>query len=344
MKLVVYGTKWIGDAVMSVPAIRELRRLYPDAELTLYSSRWARDIFEDCDFLDRVLTPEPGNGNKGLFYEAGIWKREKFDLAVLFSNSFRAALVSKLGSARARYGYANEGRSLLLTRAFKKPDWKNTRHEIYYYLNLVTELERLESGSETSSSCEPDIRLPVSETRKAAARETLISAGVDLSKTIIGLGDGSQNSEAKRWPAISFAGLNDRLQGELDASVVLLGSEADIEVSEKVSRNSSNPPVLLSGKTSLSEAVAVLAGLDIFVSNDMGLAHISSALGTRCVTIFGPTNPLTTRPLNGNILRREDVDCSPCMLRDCPIDHRCMTRIEIDDVFQQIEAVLKDLS
>lgn len=340
MKLVVYGTNWIGDAVMTVPAIRALRRLYPEAELTLFSSHWAKGLFEDCDFVDRILSPKSTKENSRVLHEAGLWKREKFDLAVLFPNSFRSALVARLGGARVRYGYANEGRSLLLTRAFRKPVWKDERHEVYYYLHLVNELERVEIGSASPAPREPDIRLEVSETRRAGARATLTSAGLDVSKNIIGLGVGSQNSEAKRWPAKNYAGLIDRLQKELDASIVLIGSEAEIEVSERVTGSATEPPVSLAGKTTLAEAVAVLAELDVFVSNDMGLAHVSSAIGTRTVTIFGPTNPLTTRPLNASILRREDVDCSPCMLRDCPIDHRCMTRIGIDDVFNKISTLL----
>lgn len=340
MKLAIYGTKWIGDAVMTVPAIRRLRDLYPEAELTLYSSQWSKGLFEDCDFIDRTLHPEADPGRQGLISECGIWREEKFDLAVIFPNSFRSALISRLGGAKSRFGYAGEGRGIFLTRAFRKPKWKNERHEVYYYLHLVAEIERFESGTKIPDSAEPDTQLTVSEVRRADARKTLISVGVDLSKPLIGLGVGSQNSDAKRWPAKSYAALNDRLQQDLNATVLLMGSEAESEVCERVLRESVIPPISLAGKTSLSEAVALLSEMDVFVSNDMGLAHVSSALGTDTITIFGPTNPATTRPFTASVLRREDVDCSPCMLRSCPIDHRCMTRISTDDVIQKISETI----
>ena len=214
------------------------------------------------------------------------------------------------------------------------PEWKNKRHEAFYFLNLIAEVERRFVGTNTVLLSEPDSSLQISDERKAEARRILTAAGVDLSKKIVALGTGSTNSRAKRWGAGSYAKLNDMLQSELDAKVILVGSADETNVAAEVQMLSKKPLVDLTGKTGLAEAAAILSVVDLLVSNDMGLAHVAPAVGTKTAVIFGPTNPVTTRPFSGNaIVVRHDVDCSPCMLRDCPIDHRCMTRISVDEVF-----------
>jgi heptosyltransferase-2 len=158
----------------------------------------------------------------------------------------------------------------------------------------------------------------------------------------VAIGAGSTNSRAKRWLPERFAELNDRLQRELGANVILLGSAGEEKVANKVMEKSVFKPIRLTGKTTLDEAVSILAEVDLLISNDMGLAHIAPATGTDTIVIFGPTNPDTTRPFSQRAeIIRKDVECSPCMLRDCPIDHRCMTWISTDDVFR---AAAKKLS
>ncbi|NJM53895.1 MAG: glycosyltransferase family 9 protein, partial [Blastocatellia bacterium] len=139
MKIVVRGTNWVGDAVMQIPALRELRRIFPDANITLCTRSWAKGIFQDADFIDDILTIEP---EESVFQQAKKWRKGKYDLAILFTNSFQTAFISKLGKVKERFGYANEGRSFLLTNPIEKPVWKDERHEIYYYLNLVAEIEK----------------------------------------------------------------------------------------------------------------------------------------------------------------------------------------------------------
>ncbi|MDH3494573.1 MAG: lipopolysaccharide heptosyltransferase II [Acidobacteriota bacterium] len=336
MKIVVHGTNWIGDAVMTIPALRKLRSIFPDAHITLHSRPWAKGIFRDCDFVDELSIPERG----GLISESALWRRRRFDLAVLFTSSFRTALIAKLAGVPKRIGYATEGRRFLLNEACRMPAWKNTRHEVYFYLNLVSETEKRIIGRETPDTENIETELAVGPERRRAARELLGRSGADLSMPLIGFGVGSQNSKAKRWPPGNFAQLGDFLKKKYQGSIVLLGSENEQVAAAEVSAGSEEPPINLTGGTTLDDAVAVLAELDLFVSNDMGLAHVAAAVGTATMTIFGPTNPLTTRPWNGEIVRREDVECSPCMLRACPIDHRCMTRIKAEDVFSEISAIL----
>ena len=339
--IIVRGTNWIGDAVMTIPALRELRRIFPDAQITLHTRSWATGIFQDADFIDGILAFEDSESKvRTVTGQVKLLKEQKFDLAVLFPNSFASAVTAKLSKIPRRFGYAKEGRSILLTDSVKIPEWKNKRHESFYYLNLIAEVEKAFLKTETVLQNEPRLDLNVSEERRLAARKLLWRNGVNLTRKIIALGVGSTNSRAKRWQAESYAKLNDRLQEELEANVILIGAKDELNVSQEVFEKSRLKPKILTGKTSLSEAVAVLSEIDLLVSNDMGLAHIAPAVGTKTLVIFGPTNPLTTQPIGAEIIRREDVDCSPCMLRDCPIDHRCMTRISAEEVFQKAKSIL----
>ncbi len=338
--VVVRGTNWIGDAVMTIPALRELRRIFPNAEIFLHTRSWAKGIFQDADFIDEILAFEnSGSKFKTVLTQAKNLKSHNFDLAVLFTNSFESAFAAKLARVPRCFGYGKEGRSFLLTDRVEIPVWKNQKHEVFYYLNLIAEIEKAFFGTETVLQNHPKVNLMISEERKIAARKILEESGVDLSKNIVALGVGSTNSRAKRWQTESYAELNDRLQSDLNVNVILVGGQDELNVSQEVFEKSKLKPIILTGKTSLSEVVAVLSEVDLLVSNDMGLAHVAPAVGTKTLVIFGPTNPLTTQPLGAEIIRREDVECAPCMLRDCPIDHRCMTRISSQNVFDKAEEI-----
>lgn len=340
MKILVRGTNWVGDAVMTVPALRELRRLFPSAEITLQTRRWAEGIFRDIGVIDRLLTfDRTGSKIKDTLLQVKSLKKFKFDAAVLFPNSLESALTVKLAKIPRRFGYAKEGRSFLLTDSIRMPAWKNERHEVFYYLNLVSEVEKSLLGTDSVTDKVPSIELQVSDERRRAARNILERNGVDLSKTIVALGVGSTNSRAKRWSPESYARLNDLLQQELNADVILVGAKNELEISEEVFSKSRRKPLILTGKTNLDEAVAVLSESDLLVSNDMGLAHIAPAVGTKTLVIFGPTNDKTTAPLGAEIIRKK-VECAPCMLRDCPIDHRCMTWISAEEVFAKVVSLL----
>jgi heptosyltransferase-2 len=337
MKIVVRGTNWVGDAVMTIPALRQLRRIFHDSEISLHTRSWARGIFEDADFIDKILPFEPEkSGTKTVFAQAAIYRENKFDLAVILPNSFQSALTASLGKIKTRIGYATDKRSFLLTQALPVPTWKNERHEIFYYLNIVAEIEKRFFGETKVWEFEPQFDLRVSENRKIKAKKILAESGVDLSKKVIAFAAGSTNSRAKRWHKENFAELNDKIQTDLNANVVLIGSPDELEVSIEIAEKSKIKPIVLTGKTTLDEATAMLSICDLLVSNDTGPAHISAALGTKTLVIFGPTNPKTTQPWNSEIIYKK-VECSPCMLRDCPIDHRCMTRISAQEVFEKVK-------
>ena len=337
MNILVHGTNWIGDAVMTIPALRTMRALFPDARLALLTREWARDMFMGTDLFDEVVTTAP------LLQQAAELRRKRFDLAVAFPNSFRSALALRLGGAKMIFGYATERRSPFLTHPIPVPEWKNDRHEVYYYLELVKAVEKTLLRTDIEpTDLEP--RLQIGEQRLNEAKELLRQSGIVDSRHTVALAPGSTNSQAKRWTPASFARLNDRLQSELGVNVVLLGSKDDQAVTQEVARISVHRPIDLAGRTSLGQAAAVLGSMKLLISNDMGLAHLAPAVGTTTIVIFGPTNPITTRPFSENaFVVSANVECAPCMLRTCPIDHRCMTRISADDVYEKAKVILNGI-
>jgi heptosyltransferase-2 len=353
-RVVVRGANWVGDAVMTVPALRELRRVLPHAQITLATRPWARDIFDGADFIDDLLViDEGGQPIRKFIRQVRQWRAHHFDLAVLLPNAMAPALVAAAARVPVRVGYATQSRGEFLTHAFDVPAWRSARHEVFYYLNLVAELERtlnvsapmngsaFANGSLVEERA-PQFALNVSAERQARARELLEQRGVAPTRPLVALCPGSTNSRAKRWHAERFAAVADRLIEEAGATVVLVGAREELDVTQEVVAAMQRAPVVLTGETSLAETTAILSLADLLVTNDTGPAHLAPALGTPTLVVFGPTNPLTTRPFapSAEIIRRPP-DCAPCMLRDCPIDHRCMTAITVEDVFARAVALLE---
>jgi heptosyltransferase-2 len=325
---------------MTVPALRALRRVLPNARITLALRPGAKGLFSEADFIDDLLIYDRRNAFS-VVPQIREWRRREFDLAVLFQNAFEAALIPFLAGVPIRLGYATESRQALLTHPLALPDWRSSKHEVFYYLYLITALEQLLFGTSTICETEPDVGLKISEARKSEAEDLLRAYGVRESEATVAICPGSINSRAKRWPAESYAILADRLI-DSKRQVLLIGSAEEADVTREVTRQMRHRPVVLTGKTSLDQITAVLSLVDLVVTNDTGPAHIAAALGRPTLVIFGPTNPLTTRPFSPEAeILRHPPDCAPCMLRDCPIDHRCMTAITVDEVFERSHSLLK---
>jgi heptosyltransferase-2 len=325
---------------MTIPALRALRHVLPEAHITLVTRPGTKGIFSEVDFVDEILVYDRKNAF-AVVPQVREWRRRKFDLAVLFQNAFEAALIPFLAGVPLRLGYATESRQALLTHPLPLPEWRSSRHEVFYYLYLITALEQMLFGRSTICEAEPDASITISEARKAQAAELLRAYGVSEDDAVVVICPGSINSRAKRWPAESYALLADRLI-ESKRRVLLIGSKNELDVSEEVTRRMQQQPIVLTGKTTLDQITAVLDRADLVVTNDTGPAHLGAALGRPTIVIFGPTNPLTTRPFAPEaVMLRHPPDCAPCMLRDCPIDHLCMTAITVDEVFEQSERLLK---
>jgi heptosyltransferase-2 len=342
-RVVVRGTNWVGDAVMTIPALRELRRVLPHAHLTLATRSWAEGIFRDADFIDDLLIYDRGARDvHSVLRQTRAWRDRSFDLAVLFQNAFEAALIAAIARVPHRMGYATDRRRLLLTHPLELPAWHNRRHEVFYYLNVIEEVEKLFYGTSEIPKRAPVFALQVSKLRQAEALELLRMHGARLDRFIVAMCPGSTNSRAKRWPANRYAELADQLIERDGAEVILVGEADEARVSREVVAHMRHQPVMLTGHTSLAQLVAVLSISDLLVTNDTGPAHIAAALERPTLTIFGPTDPTTTRPFsNAAEIIRHPPACAPCMLRDCPIDHRCMTAITPQEIFTRASLILK---
>ena len=343
-RVVVRGANWVGDAVMTVAALRELRRVLPAAHITLATRPWAKGIFAGTDIVDELLLiDDTQRGLRATFRQITEWRAHRFDLALLFPNAFEPAFIAAAARVPLRAGYATDGRAFLLTHPLAVPPWRSEQHEVFYYLNLVFELERALTGEAKFEEREPQFQLQVSAERQAAALNLLSRHGALRDRPLVALCPGSTNSRAKRWPSERYAALADHLMGKAKVNVALIGAPEELDVTREVTNRMRRRPVVLTGETDLAGTVAVLSVADLLVTNDTGPAHISAALERPTLVIFGPTNPLTTRPFSPTAdLIRHPPDCAPCMLRDCPIDHRCMTRISADEVFNKATQMIYD--
>jgi len=185
-RVVVRGTNWVGDAVMTVPALRELRQLLPDAHLTLATRPWAKELFADAEFVDDLLISEKA-GLGSLVSQVATWRKRRFDLAVVFPNAFEAALIPFLARVPNRVGYATDGRAVLLTNSLALPEWRSSKHEVFYYLNIIAELERLLYGKQTVMEKQPDVFLNVSETRQTERLALLRALGIQNNRPVVAL-------------------------------------------------------------------------------------------------------------------------------------------------------------
>ncbi|HKG79186.1 MAG TPA: glycosyltransferase family 9 protein, partial [Pyrinomonadaceae bacterium] len=269
-RVVVRGTNWVGDSVMTVPALRALRRVLPKAKITLAIRPGAKGIFSEADFIDDVLV----YNRKSAFSvvpQIHEWRSRNFQLALLFQNAFEAALIPFMAGVPLRLGYATESRQALLTHPLAVPEWRSSRHEVFYYLYLVTALEQMLFGNSNICESEPHASIQISESRKAEARSLLRTHDIREGDSVVAICPGSINSRAKRWPVEAYAALADRLI-ESQRQVLLIGSQEEAEVSKDVMSRMRHRPIVLTGKTTLDQITAVLATVDLVVTNDTGPA------------------------------------------------------------------------
>jgi heptosyltransferase-2 len=320
-RLVVRMPNWLGDVVMALPALTAVRQAYPEAHLALAAIPSIAPLFREgiAARPQQVIAVEKAG-------EAAQLRDGRFDAAILLTNSFRTAWAARQSGIRERWGYAASGRRLLLTRALKRP---RRVHQSEYYLALVRGL-----GME-APAIEP--RIHVSEgSRSRAAR--LLADHVQPGQPVVGFAPGAAYGHAKRWPPERVADVVTRLTREQGAACVLVGAGGDREAGRAI--ESSLPPdvraVNLIGRTDLGQLVGVLSACRVFVSNDSGAMHLAAALGVPVTAIFGPTNEQATAPIGDHDVILHQVFCRPCMLRECPIDHRCMRRIEAAKVYAAV--------
>lgn len=332
--IVIRGANWIGDAVMTLPAIHTLRDAFPQANIVLLTPERNADVFRGQEAINEVVPfSTAGSAYSRARRQARLISGRGFDVGIVFPNSFESALAFAMAKIPHRIGYATDFRSPLLTKAIAVPNWKQTKHESFYYQALILDAFAMPLQNETRT-----FHYNASESAIAAGGKLLEQNGRRPNVPLIAIGPGSTNSAAKRWPAEYFGLLCSIIARKIDVDFVLLGSSGDVDAARETAAGIDGKAIDLVGKTSLSEAIGILSAASVFISNDMGLAHLGGALGIPTAVLFGPTDDRTTRPLGPQVkIIREPVECAPCMLRNCPIDHRCMTRILPERVFEEIK-------
>ncbi len=339
-KIVVRSTNWIGDAVMTTPALTLLRKRFPDARITVAARPWVLPVFSANPCVNRTIAVTGGNGITRLssvWHDAAALRHENFDLALLFPNSFDAAFTSWLAGIPLIAGYATDMRSILLTDSVPVPHWKRNSHEIFYYLNLVESLEgRQTDGIEQRK---PSLMLRIPRDAADWAHEFMARKGILEHDLVIGFNPGAAFGPAKCWPVENFRDLGrmllaDRILSQRKIWILVLGTEKEQKTADTICASLGETALNLAGCTDLPQVMGVIERLDLLVTNDSGLMHVGAALDRPLVALFGSTNPLTTGPWsNKSRIVQNALECSPCLKRQCPANFTCMKDLQPVKVF-----------
>ena len=340
--VLVVSPNWLGDAVMALPAIADVRRHFRGARLIVAARRSIADLFRMSPDVDSVVVLEwTGKllARDALHRDVAVLRGEEADVAILLPNSFASAWLVKRAEVPQRWGYAADFRRPLLSRAVARP--RRSVHQAAYYQHLAGELGMPAGPLEPAIATPPDAIV--------GARMLLHSRAWDESRPLVAVAPGAAYGTAKRWLPEHFAALMTSLV-KMGAQCVLVGSAADAETTEwiktRVPDEKRRHVLDLTGVTTLSLLAGVMAIARVFVSNDSGAMHLASAVGVPVAAIFGPTREYETRPLpragaRGDVLIHP-VWCRPCMLRECPIDHRCMKGLSPERVFASVRELMAE--
>ena len=334
--ILIRGTNWIGDAVMTLPAVRAIRNTFPGAQISVLAKPWVAEIFNLCPDVDEVIvfqSPGSHSGIAGKLRLARELKARRFDAAILLQNAIEAAIITWLAGIPVRAGYNSDGRGLLLTHSVRRTEAVKRVHQIQYYLEMVKSLG--------CRSTEADVHLHPGNEYENLSEKILSEHGIGREGFIVGLAPGAAYGPAKRWLPERFAAVGDRLIEDLSAQVVLFGSNEDRKSADLVQQHANHRFINLAGKTNLKEAIAVISRCTLFISNDSGLMHIAGALNIPTVAIFGSTNPVTTSPVGDrSVVIYKGASCSPCLKETCPTDFRCMEMISVEEVCETARGLL----
>ncbi len=328
-RILIRSTNWVGDAIITTPAIRAVRKNFPEAKISLLAKPWVAPIFYNNPYIDNILIYDAAGKHKGL---SGILRlskelrKEKFDLAILFQNAFEAALTAILAGIPNRLGYNSDARNLLLTHCICLTPAMKRLHQIDYYLGI------LEGASLKSDG--RHLTLVVTDNERKQANAILSKHGITGKNRLIGINPGAVFGSAKRWFPERYAALSVKLRKYSGAEIAIFGGPGEKALGQYVSELMGSRCINFCGKTSLREAVALIERCQLFITNDSGLMHVAAALDTPQIAIFGSTDHITTSPSSPRSqIIRTPVPCSPCLKPDCPTDHKCMKNITVEMVY-----------
>jgi len=332
-KILIRSANWVGDAVMSLPAMASVRQGFPGVEISLLAKPRVAEIYRENPLVDRViLYRDPGihHGWGGIWQLARQIREEKFDLAILLQNAFEAALISFLARIPQRAGYRTDGRGILLTHAVAVNGEVKKGHQVDYYLELMRRL-----------GLQPTQRVPILEVAEGWKKESeriLKKMGWEGSDRLVGISPGATYGSAKEWFPERYGELSERMVKDFGAHIFIFGSEEDEKVAAKMKEAARVPLMDLTGKTTLGQAIALISKCRLFITNDSGLMHVAAALGVPLVAIFGSTDPRRTGPL-GTVSRviHKAIPCAPCFQKRCPEDRKCMDLISVEEVYEEVK-------
>lgn len=337
-KILVRAPNWIGDAVMALPALEALKALYRNSDITVLAKGRTVPVFQNNPHISAIIEyddKQRHSGISGRIKLGGEIKRRGFDTAVLFQNAFDAAFLSFISGIPKRVGYARDFRSKLLTNAIPVTDEIKKVHQAFYYLHIV----------ETLGGVAPEKPLPriyISAAERSWVEEFVSDNGLKRA-FLIGAAPGASYGPAKRWPPEKFAEAITILCEGRGGFPLIFGGPEDKEACTEVSKRLKMRHLDLSGKVYLRQFMALVARLNLFITNDSGPMHIGSALSTPTVAIFGSTDATLTGPLGpfAKVLKR-DIECSPCFERTCKFKHYKCLEVEPKEVARAGESLIKE--
>jgi len=337
-KVLVRTANWIGDAVMTLPALSSIREGLPNRHIAVLTKPWVADLFSGHPMVDEVILYEsPGRheGGWGKWRLARELSQKRFDLAILFQNAFEAALLAYLAKIPRRAGYNTDARGLLLTQAVPVNRMVKKGHQVDYYRAMTAGL-----GFQSRSS---PPSLPLTEWQREASERILSSRGLQRERRLIGLAPGAAYGPAKQWFPERFAALADRFSRGWGARLLIFGSQGDRGTASQLIQNARSEAADFTGQTTLGQAIGLIARCRLFVTNDSGLMHVAAALGVPVVAIFGSTDPARTGPLGENCrVVRKPLPCAPCLKTHCPEKRECMEKITVGEVYEAARELWDD--
>jgi heptosyltransferase-2 len=330
-KILVRSTNWIGDAVMTTPALGAIRAAFPSSEIVLAANPAVAELMSPHPSCDRVIVYDkkgPHGGMVGLWKFSRLVSKERFDLAILFQNAIEAAIIARLAGIKMRAGYNTDGRGMLLTHAVRITKEARKLHHTQYYTSMLEALGISPADRRVCLQCTNQ------EMRWA---ESVLGPG-----RWAAINPGAAYGSAKRWYPERFGQVADALSSEFGLKSVLVGGPGEAGISQEIEAGMRTKPLNLIGRTSVRQLLAVLSSVELVVTNDSGPMHIASAFDRPIVALFGPTDHSTTSPLcSRSILVRKETECAPCLKRQCPTDHRCMTGIFVNDVLDAVMTLMR---
>lgn len=326
MNTVIRSPNWIGDGIMCLPAIRAYKEHFPQEHLAVAAKNYLTDIFLNIAEIDEII-PIPDRWTAASYFACLKRLRAKhFDRGILFTNSFSSALFFRLAGIRSRSGYDRDGRGWLLSNRI--PFEKNPAHHQYYYLDLVEHL----AGQKTGRSYPFGLVITQAECEWAAA--WLEEQGIVSGQSLLAVAPAAAYGNAKAWLPERFRlVIENWRQAHPNCAILLLGGPAEKNKIAAMADGLPGQVINLAGRLTLRQTIIILARCRMFIGNDSGLMHIAAALAVPLVALFGPTEPGKTAPLGKpHRLLHRGADCSPCLYRECPTDHRCMDAITVGEV------------